>query len=252
MGGTRRPRVLVVILAYNEEASLTRVTREVRASVPWADVAVVNDGSRDGTARLADELGVIALNLPHHVGVGGAEQTGLRYALRAGYDVVVRADGDGQHDPAEIPALLRALAERDADLMVGSRYLESRGYATPWPRRAGSVVLGTVISLACRRRITDPTSGFRAFGRRAIRVCADTYPRGYPEPEALVQCLRAGLRLGEVPVTMRPRFAGRSSLDALRGVHYMVRVLLAILAILLRAAPSVPDESPAPEDHTHG
>jgi hypothetical protein len=147
---------------------------------------------------------------------------------------------------------VRALAERDVDLVVGSRYLEDRGYATSWPRRAGSLVLASVIALTCRRRVTDPTSGFRAFGRRAIRVCADIYPRDYPEPEALVQCLRAGLRLDEVPVTMRPRFAGRSSLGARRGAFYMIRVLLGILVTLLRAAPSIPDESPIREEDPHG
>jgi glycosyltransferase involved in cell wall biosynthesis len=236
-------RVLVVIPAYNEAKSLERVVAGVRASVPGADVAVVNDGSRDGTAAIVDRLGVVALHLPHNLGTGAAEQTGFRYALRFGYDTVVRNDGDGQHDPAEIPELVAVLEAGGADVVIGSRYLEDRGYVTPRLRRLGIRLLAAVISLACGRRLSDPTSGFRAFGPRATRLCAAIYPRDYPEPESIVLFVRAGLRVREVPVTMNPRYGGQSSIGTARSAYYMIKVLLAVVVGLVRGAPEIPPES---------
>ncbi len=237
-------RVLVIIPAYNEEASLAHVIERVRACMPGTDIAVVNDGSRDATAAIVDRLGIVALHLPHHVGIGAAEQTGFRYALRFGYDVVIRNDGDGQHDPAEIPQLLDALARTDADVVIGSRYLEDRGYLTPRLRRLGIVILAGVIGLVGRGRVTDPTSGFRAFNRRAIRLCAALYPHDYPEPESVVLFARAGLRVREIPVTMNPRYGGQSSIRPLASAYYMLKVLLAIGVGRLRAAPRIPPEGP--------
>jgi glycosyltransferase involved in cell wall biosynthesis len=238
------PRTLVVIPAYNEEASLERVVRAVRASVPGADIAVVNDGSRDGTGAIVERLGVVGLHLPHNVGIGAAEQTGFRYAERFGYDVVVRNDGDGQHDPAEIPQLLEAMERAGADVVIGSRYLEARGYVTPRLRKAGIVILARVIGLVSGWRCTDPTSGFRAFNHRAIRLCAALYPHDYPEPESVVLFVRAGLRVREIPVTMNPRWGGQSSIRLLDSAYYMIKVLLAIFVGLLREAPRLPAARP--------
>ena len=238
-------RLLVIIPAYNEEESLEHVVNSVRASVPQADIAVINDGSRDGTGAIAERLGVIALHLPHNVGIGAAVQTGFLYALRFGYDVAVQNDGDGQHNPAEIPQLLQALQESGADVVIGSRYLEDRGYVTPWARRLGIVLLAQIISLVCRQRFTDTTAGFRAFNRRAIRLCAALYPHDYPEPESVVLFVRAGLRVRELPVTMNPRYGGQSSIRALDSLFYMIKVLLAIFVGLLRAAPQTPPEREA-------
>jgi glycosyltransferase involved in cell wall biosynthesis len=234
--------VLVVIPAFNEEASLGRVVAAVRAALPQADIAVVNDASHDGTALIAENLGVIALDLPYHLGLGAAEQTGFRYAMRFGYDRVVRNDGDGQHNPSEIPDLLKALDDTGADVVIGSRYLEDRGYVTPRLRRWGIRLLAGVIGLICRQPFSDPTSGFRAFGRRAVRACVAAYPADYPEPESLVQFVRAGLRVREIPVTMNPRYGGRSSIRLPDSVTYMLRVLLALLADLLRPVPTIPPE----------
>ena len=235
-------KTLVIIPAYNEEASLERVVRAVRASVPGADIAVVNDGSRDGTGAIVERLGVVGLHLPHNMGIGAAEQTGFRYAQRFGYDVVVRNDGDGQHDPVEIPRLLDALARPSTDVVIGSRYLEERGYVTPRLRRLGIEILAGVITLVSGWRATDPTSGFRAFGPRAIRLCASVYPHDYPEPESVVLFVRAGLRVREIPVTMNPRWAGQSSIRVLDSAYYMFKVLLAILVDPLRAAPRLPPD----------
>ncbi len=241
-GGLEVPRILVVIPAFNEEASLALVVAAVRAGLPQADIAVVNDASHDGTAAIVESLGVIALHLPYHLGLGVAEQTGFRYALRFGYDVVIRNDGDGQHNPSEIPALLQALVATEADVVIGSRYLEDRGYITPRLRRLGIRLLAGVIGWICRQRFTDPTSGFRAFGSRAVRACVEMYPADYPEPESLVQFVRAGFRVCEIPVTMNPRYGGRSSIRLPDSIYYMFRVLLALLAAMLRPVLTVPPE----------
>jgi hypothetical protein len=235
-------RVLVIIPAFNEEESLAHVVAAVRTSLPQADIAVVNDGSRDRTAAVVEKLQVVAFHLPHHVGVGAAEQTGFRFAARQGYDIVVRNDGDGQHRPAEIPLLLSAVSDENVDVVIGSRYLEDRGYVTPRLRRLGIHLLAGVVSLACRQRFTDPTSGFRAFSRRAILFCAQDYPSAYPEPESVVQFVRAGLKVREIPVTMNPRYGGRSSIRVAESVYYMVRVLMGILVELLRGRPPIPPE----------
>lgn len=235
--------MLVIIPAFNEEASLEHVVVAVKTALPHADIAVIDDGSKDNTAGIVEKLGIIFLPLPHHVGVGAAEQTGFRFAARNGYDLVVRNDGDGQHNPAETSVLLEAMRATGAEVVIGSRYLEDRGYVTPRLRRLGILLLAGVTSLACRQRFTDPTSGFRVFNRRAIRFCARTYPKEYPEAESLVQLMRAGLRVGEVPVSMNPRYGGRSSIRLIDSTYYMIRVLLAVAVSLLRAAPRAPAEN---------
>jgi glycosyltransferase involved in cell wall biosynthesis len=231
------PKTLVIIPAFNEEASLAYVVALIREHAPWADIAVIDDGSRDRTGRIADGLGVIALHMPYNVGIGAAMQAGFLYAARHGYQAAVQNDGDGQHAPREIPALMGALLEGDADVVVGSRYLEPRGYLTPPLRRLGILLLAGAISLITRRRVTDPTSGFRASNRRAIEFCASLYPYDYPEPESVALFRRAGLRLKEISVTMNPRYGGQSSITWWRSAYYMLKVFLAIFVGLLRRVP---------------
>ncbi len=243
------PRLLVIILAYNEEDSLGKVLRSVRNAVPLADIVVIDDGSTDATAQVAEGYGAAVLRLPYNLGIGAAEQTGFMYARDARYDVVVRVDGDGQHDPDEIRDLLNALEQSDADVVVGSRYLEDRGYITPWQRRIGIVILASIISAIIRQRITDPTSGFRALNRRAIDFCATDYPFDYPEPESLVTFRRAGLRIHEIPVTMNPRYGGQSSITPVRSAYYMVKVIMAVLIGLLRTRPRVVEEVQVVHQH---
>jgi hypothetical protein len=235
-------RLLVVIPAYNEAPSLEEVIRGVRAAAPTATVAVINDGSVDATGAIGERLGAIVLHLSHNVGIGAAEQTGLQYALRFGYDVVVRADGDGQHEPTDVPRLVEALRAARADVVIGSRYLSPGGYRTSGLRRLGSALLTLAVRAACGARITDPTSGFRVFGPRAVRLCARLHPFDYPEPESVVLLVRAGLCVRELPVTMYPRRNGRSSISPLRSLYYMVKVLLAIGVGVLRRVPRVPPE----------
>ncbi|MBK8022028.1 MAG: glycosyltransferase family 2 protein [Chloroflexi bacterium] len=235
------PRTLVIIPALNEQESIAHVIGRIHEHAPWADIAVINDGSTDETGRIAESCGAYVLHMPHNVGIGAAVQTGFLFADRYGYAVTVQNDGDGQHDPSEIPLLVGQLIESGADLVIGSRYIEDRGYITPLPRRVGIVILANVISRLTSQRFTDPTSGFRASSRRTIRLCARLYPHDYPEPEAVVLLHRAGLKLREIPVSMNPRYGGRSSITPLKSGVYMVKVLLAIFISLLRRPPR-PDE----------
>lgn len=237
------PKTLVIIPAFNEQASIAHVIGLIRQHVPWADVAVINDGSVDRTAEIAQACGAIVLHLPHNVGIGAAVQTGFIFAARNGYEVAVQNDGDGQHDPREIPLIVNDLLTSGADIVIGSRYIEDRGYITPLVRRFGIVILARVISLVTRQHFTDPTSGFRASNRRTIRLCAAFYPHDYPEPEAVVLLHRAGLKLREIPVTMNPRYGGTSSITPFKSGIYMVKVLLAILLDLIRTAPKVDDHA---------
>jgi glycosyltransferase involved in cell wall biosynthesis len=238
------PKTLVIIPALNEQDSIAHVIDLIKEHAPWADVAVINDGSTDRTGAIAEACGAQVLHLPHNVGIGAAVQTGMIFAARYGYEVAVQNDGDGQHDPREIPLLVSDLMTSGADVVIGSRYIEDRGYITPPIRRFGIVILARVISGVTRQKFTDPTSGFRASNRRTIRLCATFYPHDYPEPEAVVILHRAGLRLREIPVTMNPRYGGKSSITPIKSGLYMVKVLLAILVDLLRRTPTPEDETP--------
>ena len=227
-------KVLVVVPAYNEADSIGGVISQVRTGVPEADVLVIDDGSTDATAAIAQEAGAFVVSLPHNLGIGGAVQTGYVFATEMGYDIAVQVDGDGQHNPAEIPEIVAPLLAGQADVVIGSRYIEDRGYITPFLRQMGIFVLATIVSLIIRQRVTDTTSGFRAVNRRVIEFCAREYPRDYPEPESVVLFRRAGFRVREIPVTMNPRYGGQSSITPLRSFYYMVKVLLAIFIGLLR------------------
>lgn len=228
--------MLVIIPALNEEASIGHVVSETRQHLPGADVLVVNDGSTDHTAQIAASAGAIVLNLPYNVGIGASVQTGFLFAAQHGYAIAVRSDGDGQHEPRDLCRLVAALQAGDADMVIGTRFVENRGYQATRARRAGILILARLISAIIGQPVTDPTSGFAAFNRRAITLFARVYPHDYPEPEGLVVAHRAGLRIREIPVTMKPRYGGRSSITSLRSIYYMIKVILAILIGLLRRA----------------
>jgi glycosyltransferase involved in cell wall biosynthesis len=230
-------KILVIIPAYNEADSIGGVIRRVRASAPGADVVVIDDGSTDATAAIAQESGALVVSLPHNLGIGGAVQTGYVFAAEMGYDIAVQVDGDGQHDPSEIAEIVAPVLAGQADVVIGSRYIEDRGYITPFLRRVGIFVLASIVSLIIRQRVTDTTSGFRAVNRRVIEFCAKEYPRDYPEPESVVLFRRVGFRVREIPVTMNPRYGGKSSITPTRSFYYMLKVLLAIFIGLLRRVP---------------
>ncbi|MCS6836347.1 MAG: glycosyltransferase family 2 protein [Anaerolineae bacterium] len=228
-----RADTLIILPAYNEAANIVRTLRALHEALPSADLLVVNDGSEDDTGALAEAAGATVLHLPYNLGIGAGVQTGFLYAQRQGYAVVARNDGDGQHAPAGLTSLLERLARGDVDMVIGSRFLGD-DYGTPLARRLGIGLLSRLISGIVGQTITDPTSGYAAFNRRAIDLFARVYPHDYPEPEAIVIAHRSGLRLCEIPVTMRKREGGRSSITALRSAYYMLKVTLAILINLLR------------------
>jgi glycosyltransferase involved in cell wall biosynthesis len=226
---------LAIVPARNEEAAVARVVEELRAFDPDLDVLVIDDGSEDATADTAAAAGAVVVRLPFNLGIGGAVQTGFKYALEHGYDTVIRLDGDGQHDPQEIPQLLGPLARDEADVVVGSRFADGLGdYRPPFARRAGIRWFAHLVSLLTRQKLTDTTSGFQAVNARAIRLFAADYPHDYPEVEAAVMVVRHQLRIVEVPARMRGRETGASSITAVRSLYYAVKVTLALFIGIFR------------------
>jgi len=228
-------RILVILPALNEGRSIARTVRGIREGLPRADTLVVDDGSSDDTSAEARSAGAQVLELPYNLGIGAAVQVGFQFAREHDYDIVLRNDGDGQHAPQNNTILLARLASEDADVVIGSRFVDEHGdYGTPILRRLGSAILARLLTRIIGQRVTDPTSGCSAFNRRAIKLFASAYPHDYPEPEAIVMLHRSGLRLVEAPVRMIPRQHGDSSITPLRSIYYMIKVILAILINLLR------------------
>lgn len=225
-------RTLLIIPAFNEAGSITGVIFAVRQHFS-GDIVVIDDGSVDDTGELASAAGAVVLRHVCNLGIGAAVQTGFLYALERGYDFVVRQDGDGQHDPAQIPRLLDWLEKDEADIVVGSRFLAREGYQSTVVRRVGILILA-VVSKLVGTPITDPTSGYWAVNRRALKVLAHSQPDDYPETEALMLASRAGCRVREQPVIMYARIAGRSSISAMYSGFYMLKVVLALLVGRLR------------------
>jgi glycosyltransferase involved in cell wall biosynthesis len=236
------PRCLAIVPAYNEEASIAEVVSEVRDFDPEFEVLVVDDGSTDATAACAEEAGARVLRLPLNLGIGGAVQAGYMYALERDFDIAVQVDGDGQHDAAEIGRLLEPVLAGRADMAIGTRFAGLRAYRATLGRRIGIGMFAALVSLRVRQRMTDTTSGFRAVNRRGIRLFAADYPHDYPEVEAVVTAARGNLRVCEIPVFMRPRLAGQSSITPFRSFYYVVKVLLALFVGLFPRQPLVTEE----------
>ena len=233
--GLAELRRVAIVPALNEEATISGVIDELRAFDAGLDVVVVDDGSIDRTAEVAAAKGARVLRLPFNLGIGGAVQTGFRYAFENGYDLAVRVDGDGQHDPSELARVIEPVLRGDADIAVGSRFAGgASGYRSSRTRRIGIRILAGVVSRIVGERVTDTTSGFQALNRDGIALFAHDYPHDYPEVEATVMVFRHRLRLREVPVSMRERGGGRSSITTLRSIYYMAKVLLAIFVGLFR------------------
>jgi glycosyltransferase involved in cell wall biosynthesis len=228
-------RRVAIVPALNEEGSIGRVIDELRAFDPGLEIVVIDDASTDRTREVASARGAHVLRLPFNLGIGGAVQTGFRFAWENDFDLAVRVDGDGQHDPGELARVIEPVLAGEADIVVGSRFAaKGDGYRSSRSRRIGIRLLAWIVSLLVRQRVTDTTSGFQAVNRLGIRLFAADYPHDYPEVEATVMLFKHRLRLREVPVAMRARETGRSSITALSSVYYMVKVTLAIFVAIFR------------------
>ena len=230
--------VVAIVPAWNEAGAIGAVVDEILASDPSIDVVVVDDASQDQTAAVARGHGATVLALPFNVGIGGAVQTGFRYARDEGYQLAVRLDGDGQHDASELGKLIGPIRAGGADLVIGSRFIDPDGtYRPPFARRLGIRVFARLVSLLGGQKVTDTTSGFAALNRAGIELFAVEYPHDYPEVEATLVALRSGLRLEQVQVRMRERQTGTSSITFVRSLYYIVKVMLALLVASLRRYP---------------
>lgn len=225
---------LIIIPAYNESECIEATVRDIMENASDFDYVVINDCSTDDTQQICERNGFNIVNLPINLGIGGAVQTGYMYAMEYGYDVAVQVDGDGQHDPQFLRQMAEYLETHDADMVIGSRFIEKEGFQSSWIRRLGIVYFTKLIKLCTGKTVTDPTSGLRMAGKRVIRLFADCYPKDYPEPESTVAALNQGYVVEEIPVIMRERQGGVSSITMKKSVYYMVKVTLAILMEWLR------------------
>jgi glycosyltransferase involved in cell wall biosynthesis len=245
---------LAVVPAYNEARTVTAVVRSLHEHAPHFDVLVIDDGSTDRTADLAQRTGARVLRLPFNLGIGGAVQAGFTFAKENGYRCLVQVDGDGQHDPAEIRRLEDAMdSDPRVDMVCGSRFLTSDyRYPAPISRRTGIHIFAYILSRVIGQRVSDPTSGFRLYNRRAIELFARDYPHDYPEVEVVLMVHFHQLRMCEVPVRMYLRGGGASTITSGKSVYYMIKVLLAIVVGLVRARPVPEPGDDAPVAATHG
>jgi glycosyltransferase involved in cell wall biosynthesis len=244
---------LAVVPAYNESETVTQVVGDLRRDAPGFDVLVVDDGSTDRTAEIARDLGARVLRLPFNLGIGGAVQAGFVFALENGYERMVQVDGDGQHLPSEIAVLEETMdSGRPIDMVCGSRFLTDSGYLAPISRRTGIHIFAFLLSRLVGQPVTDPTSGFRLYNRRAIALFARDYPHDYPEVEAVLMVHHHQLRMQEVSVQMLERGGGVSSIRSGKSAYYMVKVLLAIFVGLVRRRPVVEPGDASPVTAGHG
>lgn len=230
-------RICVVVPAYNEEANIASVIQELKTYRQDLTIVVVNDGSLDRTGSIAESTGqAVVLNLPCNLGIGGGVQTGFRYAARQGFDIAIQFDGDGQHIAAEIDKILAPIEADEADFVIGSRFIDDArsSYQSTFARRIGIRLFSWLNSLIIRQHITDNTSGFRAYNRRAFCLLAQFYPVDYPEPEAVILLGKNGFRIREVAVEMRARAGGESSISGLKSAYYMFKVMTSILIAAIR------------------
>lgn len=225
---------LVIIPAYNEAGNIEKTVLDVREHAPDFDYVIINDCSTDNTLEICRSKEFHVVNLPVNLGIGGGVQTGYLYALRNGYDIAVQFDGDGQHDASYLDAMARKLAEENLDMVIGSRYITREGFQSSGLRRVGIRYFTGLIKLFTGKKITDPTSGMRMVNRRVIAMFAGDYPKDYPEPESVTAILKRGMKVEEIPVLMRERESGVSSISMKKSVYYMVKVSLAILMAVVR------------------
>jgi hypothetical protein len=226
--------LLILVPAFNEQEAIGRVVAEIHTAAPGTAVVVIDDCSTDTTAAVAREAGAGVLSLPHHLGLGGAVQAGYKLAYELGYDYVIRVDGDGQHNPRDIPRIHEALRNSSCQMVIGSRFLMGDGNHTSILRRLGIRFFRLVLRPILGKPVRDPTSGFVGVTRDALQVFSRSFPLEYPEIEALVVLQRRRFRFLEVPCTMRPRLGGRSTITAVKSLYYILHVLLGVFVNILK------------------
>lgn len=222
-------KILVLIPCYNEEENIVATVEHLQSTCPQVDFLVINDCSTDHSADILRAHHYPFLDLPVNLGIGGGVQCGYQYAVHNGYDVTVQMDGDGQHDPAYLNAIVTPVLEGKLDMCIGSRFIRREGFQTSFMRRVGIRFLSGMIFLLCGRRVLDVTSGFRATGRAMTEYFARHYAADYPEPEAILAACLAGFRVGEAPVVMHERQGGVSSISSFKSVYYMIKVSLSLI-----------------------
>ncbi len=226
-------KILIIIPAYNEQENIERVVDNLINNFPQYDYLVVNDCSKDSTESILKARGYNYISLPANLGIGGAVQSGYIYAAQNGYDIAIQIDGDGQHDPAYIEKLIEPIVKGEADMTIGSRFIEKKGFQTSFLRRLGINLIRFVIRLCCGVKATDTTSGFRASSKELTAHFAREYAFDYPEPEAIVYASLNGYRVKDVAVEMKEREGGTSSINALRSIYYMIKVPVALIILRL-------------------
>lgn len=219
---------LIIIPAYNESTNLIHVVEDIEKNAPNFDYVIINDCSKDDTEHICKDNNFNYVSLPINLGIGGGMQTGYKYAQRHGYDVAVQFDGDGQHDAAYLGALLKEMEDTGADMVIGSRFINKEGFQSSFTRRVGIRFFEKLIKIVSGKRITDATSGFRMVNRKIINEFCEYYPKDYPEPESIVAVIRNNYEVKEVPVLMRERMGGTSSIVNYKAIYYMIKVTLAI------------------------
>ncbi len=223
-------KILLIIPAYNEEENILKVCKKIKEFDQNLDYVVINDGSKDNTLKILQENNLNHINLIHNLGIGGAVQTGYKYAYENNYDIAIQFDGDGQHDVSYVSQICEPLISGQADMCIGTRYLDksSSEFQSTFMRRLGKNIISTMIRICCHKKITDPTSGFRAVNKKIIELFAKDYPIQYPEPESTVEVLKRKYNVIEKPVSMNERQGGKSSINPLKSIDYMIKVSLAI------------------------
>lgn len=225
---------LIIIPAYNEEANIEKTVESILKDSSGFDYVIINDCSADRTKQICEDKGYNMVDLPINLGIGGAVQTGYKYAVRNGYDMAVQVDGDGQHDPKFLEEMAEYLEKNNLDMVIGSRFIEKEGFQSSGLRRIGIRFFTRLIKLLTGEKITDPTSGLRMIGKDVLKIFAEDYPKDYPEPESVVSILRRKMKVAEIPVVMREREGGISSISMKKSVYYMVKVTLAIIIERIR------------------
>ena len=228
-------KTLIVLPAKNEAEALRDVIPEIKEQKISADILVVDDGSRDETAAAARQADILVISLPCGLGVAGAREAGFEYARENDYDIVVQMDADGQHDPKYIKNVIRPIVAGKVDAVIGSRFLRQQySHQTSRPRYIGISILSAILSFLTEKKITDPTSGFSAYNKKAIKILSFNYPSDYPEPEVPIILHRAMLKFCEIPITIRPRAGGQSSISYKKALYYFTKVMLGIFITCLR------------------